>query len=81
MDNIDNKLNQLATDVAVIKTKLELLEKRFPCQAHDNTINDHETRLRGLEDFKAKVIGALIFGSTLGGMIGGVIVVIISKLF
>lgn len=66
----EQQFNKLITDVEVIKTKIIDLEKILPCKIHLTDIADHETRIRNLEEFKAKTIGALIIGSSLGGIIG-----------
>jgi hypothetical protein len=69
---MEEKLNKLITDVEVIKTKMEYLTKNFPCTVHNETMEDHEGRLRTLEDFRSKFMGALLLGSAFGGFIGTV---------
>ena len=66
---IDEKqLQKLLTDVEVIRTKLE----GFMQYVNEDMINqsdDHEERIRNLEQFKSKAMGAIvasgIFGSVL----------------
>ena len=55
----------------VVKTKLEMLTKNYPCTVHNETMGDHENRLRILEDFKSRFVGALMLGGALGGLVGG----------
>ncbi len=74
----DEKFNQLCEDVAVIKSKLENLPKSFSCQLHGETIEDHETRLRKLENYVARFIGAIVLGNLLTGIIVALIVAYIT---
>ena len=71
MMSSEEKLNKLVTDVEVIKTKLEMLTKNYPCNVHTETMDDHESRIRVLEGFKNRFIGALMLGGALGGLVGG----------
>lgn len=67
---IEDKIDTLITDVAVIKSEL----KKFP--------QDHETRIRVLEDHKSKIAGSLVTLSAIGSFIGlvlGLVIAFISK--
>lgn len=68
---MEEKLNKLIIDIAVIKNTLSNIEHNF--KSDQDCIDDHEIRIRGLESFKNKMIGALLIGSTLGGIFGGLI--------
>ena len=77
--SIDERIEQIhslvikqGTDIAVIKSKIEAMPKNFACMAHENTFDDHEERLRGLENFKAQFKGALFIVADLGGFLGAV---------
>ena len=74
----EEKFNKLCEDVAVIKSKLENLPKSFPCQLHEETFEDHENRLRRLENYVARFIGAIVLGNILTGIIVALIVAYIT---
>lgn len=79
---IDEKIDQLVTDVAVIKNELKRFPKSFSCVDHKSTFEDHEKRIRILEDHKSKIAGSLIAISALGSFIGvvvGLVIAFISK--
>jgi len=67
----EEKIDKLMVDVAVIKSKLESEE-------HIEKVQDHEKRIRSLENFKAKFIGAIILGNVLTGVIVALIVAYIT---
>jgi hypothetical protein len=71
---MEDKLNKLITDVEVIKAKIDALTSHQFAR-----IDDHESRIRGLETFKSKFIGAIIVGNFLAGTIAGIIVGIITR--
>jgi len=52
----DDKLDKVATDVAVIRQRLEDFIK---------TQNDHETRIRVLEKFRYYVMGAIALATAI----------------
>ncbi len=67
----EEKLSQLCTDVEVIKTRLgDFIDyvNDDLCKIND----DHEERLRIVEHFKSKVIGAVAVAGAIGGIIGAV---------
>lgn len=74
----EEKLAKLVTDVEVIKTKLELLTKNLLCTVHSEKLHDHEERLRVLEEFKSKAMGALVALSALSAGIGALTSVLIN---
>jgi hypothetical protein len=61
--SLEEKINQLVVDVAVIKQKLTIAED----------VKDHEERIRALEIYKNKTVGALFFGQFLIGIVIGII--------
>jgi hypothetical protein len=69
----DEKFEKLCEDVAVIKSKLSDFPKSFSCDTHGKEIKDHETRLRKLENYTARFIGAIIFGNVLVGIIVAIV--------
>lgn len=74
----EQEFRKLCTDIAEIKTKLEGFMEYVNvdiCNKND----DHEKRLRSIESFKSKFIGAIIVGNFLAGILAGIIVAIISK--
>lgn len=79
----EDKLNQLITDIAVIKTKLEaFIEKNNnDLERHNINIADHEDRLRLLEDFKSKILGIALASGVFGGIIGTLLQLIIKSVF
>lgn len=74
----EEKIDKLMTDVAVIKNEIARFPKNFACANHDNTFQDHEDRLRILEDYKSKITGSLLAVSIGGSFIGVVLGLIIS---
>lgn len=76
---MEEKLNKLITDVEVIKTKVELMTKNYPCSVHTGTMQDHEDRIRQLESFKNKFYGAIILGNVLTGVIVAVLVAFLTR--
>lgn len=74
----EEKLDKLIIDVAVIKNNLERLPKSFTCLEHAETFEDHEERLRKLEQYAARFIGAVVFGNVLTGIIVALIVAYIT---
>lgn len=76
---MEEKLNKLITDIEVIKTKVEMLTKNFPCTLHTETMQDHEDRIRQLESFKNKFYGAIILGNVLTGVIVAVLVAFLTR--
>ncbi len=74
----EERMNKLCTDVEVVKSKLENFIRYIEediCKVND----DHEIRLRSLESFKSKFIGAIILGNVLTGIIVAVIVGFLSR--
>jgi len=71
----EDKFNKLCEDVAVMKSQLNEFSKTSKIE-----IKDHEKRIRMVEDFKAKAIGAVAVASVLGGIIGGLIQFLAGKI-
>lgn len=71
----EEKFNQLVIDVAVIKDRLETFTTSQVAR-----IDDHEERIRSLEEFKSKVIGVVAASGVFGGVIGAVIQFFVSKI-
>lgn len=69
----EHKFNQLVIDVALIKQSLDTFVK-----TQVETVADHEKRIRSLESFKSKFIGAIIIGNMLTGVIVALIVAYIT---
>lgn len=76
-DQIVNLLIELKTDVSAIKTRVDMLPEQFFCLQHSSQFTDHETRLRKLESYINKFLGALI----LGNVFTGVLVVLLTYIF
>jgi uncharacterized membrane protein len=74
----EEKLDKLMVDVAVIKSNLERLPKSFTCLDHAETFEDHEGRLRKLEQFTARFLGALLFVNVFTGIVVALIVAYIT---
>lgn len=64
-------MSDIRTDLSKALTKLEVIDSRN--QAADQTQNDHELRIRSLEAFKWKLIGAILIMSTIIGVLAGYI--------
>lgn len=64
----EEKFNQMATDIAVIKSEL----KNFT-STQISRIDDHEDRLRKVETFKSKIMGAIAASGVLGGILGAIL--------
>jgi len=78
----EEKLNQLITDVVVIKTKLEnfINNHNNIIERQNSNITDHENRLRILEDFKSKIIGIALASGLFGGIIGTLLQFVLKKI-
>lgn len=74
----EEKIDKLMVDVAVIKSKMEGFPETFHCEEHIKTFQDHEGRIRSLENFKAKFLGAIILGNVLTGIVVALIVAYIT---
>ncbi len=74
----DEKIDKLMIDVAVIKSKMDGFPDTFLCEIHGINVKDHEKRIRSLENFKAKFLGAIILGNVLTGIIVALIVAYIT---
>ncbi len=61
MDNLEKKINEIHTQVQLIAQKIDIL-------------NDHERRIRRLETFSSKIVGALVVVSSVVGAIVGLII-------
>ena len=61
MDNLEKKINEIHTQVQLIAKKIDIL-------------NDHERRIRRLETFSSKIVGALVVVSSVVGAIVGLII-------
>ena len=73
-----DKLSKLFTDVEVIKTKLEGFIQYVNedlCKVND----DHEDRLREVELFKSKALGAILASGVLGSIIGILVQILFGK--
>ena len=75
---MEEKLNKLITDVEVIKTRLENFIQ-YVNEDISDTSEDHEKRIRSLESFKSKFIGAMVLGNIVTGAIIAIIVAFIAK--
>ena len=75
----EDKFNQLCTDVEVMKSQLKGFINRIDKDMY-GTNQDHEKRIRSIEDFKSKVVGAVAAAGVIGGVIGGVISFVAGKL-
>lgn len=71
----EEKFNQLVTDVAVIKARLETFTN-----TQVTRIDDHEERIRLLEEFKSKAIGAVLASGVFGGIIGALFQFLVGKI-
>lgn len=74
----EEKIDKLMVDVAVIKNNMEKFPKSFSCIEHAEVFEDHETRLRKLEGYAARFIGAIVFGNVITGIIVALIVAYIT---
>jgi len=76
---IDEKqFQKLITDVEVIRTKLE----GFMMYVNEDMIGvneDHEERIRALEGFKSKALGAIIASGVFGSLLATIIQIFISQ--
>lgn len=64
----------MAADIVERVTTLESSSRQL-----ERSVGDHETRLRVIEEFKAKSLAYAAVGSAFGSMIGGAIVAIAIK--
>jgi hypothetical protein len=71
----EEKFNQMVTDVALIKDRLDTL-----INTQTGRTEDHETRIRVLEDFRSKTIGIVAASSVFGGIIGAIVQFLITKI-
>lgn len=74
----EEKIDKLIVDVAVIKAKVEGMPKSFSCAAHQGVFEDHETRLRNVEEFSNRSKVALFLLQVLGSFIGVLVGLLIS---
>ena len=77
----EEKFNKMVLDVEIIKLKLEDLTK-IQNEKVDHLfekLEDDEKRIRVLEDFKSKMIGAILVSGFFGGIIGALIQFIAGK--
>ena len=72
IEQIHSLVIEQGKDIAVIKSKIEAMPKTFACATHAGYFDDHEERLRGLENFRAQFKGALFIVAGLGGFLGAV---------
>ena len=64
----EQQFNQMATDIAVIKSELtHFTQTQIP------RIDDHEERIRSVEDFKSRIMGAMLASGVIGGVVGALI--------
>ena len=68
------KINKLAIDVEVIKNKIDNLTNSPVNGMQTEQLQDHEARIRGLEKYRNKTIGAMVFGQFLIGLVIGIII-------
>lgn len=68
----EEKFLTLCEDVAGMKSKLDNFINYVNEDVSEKS-NDHETRLRVVEEWKSKVIGAVAAAGIIGGVIGGLI--------
>mgnify|MGYP001455933299 CR=1 FL=1 len=74
----DDKIDKLMVDVEVIKSKMNDFTK-YVDEDICKITEDHETRIRSLESFKSKFIGAIILGNVLTGIVVALIVAFITR--
>lgn len=55
LTRIDNKMDEQAMRTAIIETKLDAINSTH--EAHDRKLDDHEARIRVVEQFKASTAG------------------------
>lgn len=81
---MEEKVNKLVTDVALLNQKVDLLMKNLRCSAHENKFEDHESRIRDLEDYRNQAAGEKkiygIISSAIVAIIVGTIVGVIVRL-
>lgn len=84
----EEKLNQVLIKVAVIEHSLKSIEEKLTlsaghqenrCSGNEDTITDHEDRLRSLESDRDKGKGGLVVVSALTGGVVGLVFAIIAK--
>lgn len=72
----DSKVIQLVEKVEKLTAQMEMFMPTAQTE-----IKEHNTRLRNLESFRDRFMGALTLAGGLGGFVGGIITIIISFLF
>jgi len=74
--DINRILTSMQTDIAVIKTEIVYIKENnnTPTKQHE----DHERRIRTLEEFKSRFNGAVALGTVVGSVIGTVLTLTIT---
>lgn len=73
------KLDAIHADVGVLKVQTATLVQAE--KDHKEQLEDHEKRLRSLEEYITKARGALALAGVLAGTVGGIVVWALSKAF
>lgn len=71
---LNKVLSAIQLDIAVIKTEIVHIKENSPVKQHE----DHERRIRTLEEFKSRFNGAVAFGTAIGSLIGTVLTLAIT---
>lgn len=74
-----SKLDAMHADITALKIQTATLIESEKDLARK--YEDHEGRLRSLENYIAKAKGALILAGALAGLVGGVIVFVLERAF
>lgn len=74
-----SKLDAIHADVGVLKVQTATLVQAE--KDHKEQLEDHEKRLRSLEEYITKARGAIALAGILAGTIGGVVVWALGKVF